>query len=137
MKKILFFFLTTTFGVSMLSAQKPAIVTSNKPGWHKISEANVNFRTDKDEFKILGADKFKAIRLIVQDAPVRVEDLKVFYEGGKVEDLSVRSVFRTGSKSRIIYLKNPRRDLDKVEFVYKTIPNSKSEKARIELWGLK
>ena len=66
-----------------------------------------------------------------------MEDLKVYYEGGNTEDISVRSDFKPGSKSKVINLKNPKTELDKIEFVYKTIPHSNSDRARIELWGLK
>src|SRR5437773_536850 len=101
MKKFLFFFLATVFTVSTLNAQKPAVVMSKKSGWHKISTADVNFKTDKDEFKILGADHFKALRVKVFDAPVRIESMTVQYEGGTTETLALNSDFKAGGKSKV------------------------------------
>ena len=121
----------------MLHAQKPEIITSKKAGWHKIGETSVNFKTDKDEFLVMGADKFKAIQLKIKDAPVHIEDMQVHYDGGDKEDISVRSNFKAGSESRIIDLKPHSRGLKSVQFVYHTVPNAKADKGRIELWGLK
>ena len=137
MKKTLLILLATVFTVGVLHAQKPEVVTNHKAGWHKIGDANVNFKTDKDQFIILGADRFKAIQVKVDDAPVRIEDMQVFYEGGSKEDVSLRSDFKPGGESRVVDLKNGSAELKKVMFVYKTIPNSTADKAHIELWGLK
>jgi hypothetical protein len=137
MKKTLLILLVTFLTVGVLHAQKPEVVTNNKAGWHKIGDANVNFKTDKDQFIILGKDRFKAIQLKVDDSPVRVEDMQVFYEGGAKEDVSLRSDFKPGSESRVIDLKNGSSELKKVVFIYKTVPNATADKAHIELWGLK
>ena len=137
MKKILFVLAVNFFAMSMLQAQKPEIITSNKPGWHKIGEANVDFKKDKDQFLVMGADKFRSVQLRVSDAPVHIASMQVYYEGGQKEDVSLRSDFNPGSESRVINLKNHRRGLKKVAFVYHTVPNRKAEKGHIELWGLK
>ena len=138
MQKFLFILAAALiFSSVALQAQKPEVITNKKAGWHKIGEAKVDFKSDKDEFLILGADKFKALRVEVTDAPVHMEDMEVQYEGGTKEDISLRSDFKTGSKSRVIDLKNNNAELKKVSFVYHTVPNSKADKAHIELWGLK
>src|SRR5205809_2361116 len=137
MKKTLLILFATVFTVSVLHAQKPEVITNNKPGWHKIGDATVDFKSDKDAFVVMGKDKFKAIQIKVTDAPVRLEDMQVSYDGGGKEDISVRSDFQPGSESRIIDLKNPSGGLNKVTFYYKTVPNAVAQKAHLELWGLK
>ncbi|HMH33166.1 MAG TPA: hypothetical protein VK543_09070 [Puia sp.] len=137
MKKYLFVLLSVFFAANVLHAQKPEVMTSTKPGWHKIGEAKVNFKTEKDEFLVLVADRFKAIRIKVKDAPIHIEDMQIHYEKGAKEDVQIRSNFNAGTESRVIDLKNHDADLKKVVFVYNTVPNSKVEKAEIELWGLK
>lgn len=137
MKKTILILLATVLTAGILHAQKPEVVTSGKPGWHKIGDASVNFKTDKDEFIVLGKDRFKSIQLKVTDAPVHVEDLQVFYEGGGKEDVAIKEDFNAGSKSRVIPLKNHSAEINKVVFIYRTKPNAKVEKAHIELWGLK
>ncbi len=137
MKKILFILCATILSVSALNAQKPEVITKNKPGWHKIGDANVDFKTDKDKFVILGADRFKSLQIKVTDAPVHIDDMQIYYEGGAKEDVALRSNLKEGTKSRVIGLKNNSAELNKVEFVYHTVPNAKVDKAHIELWGLK
>ena len=137
MKKILFVLAVSIFTGIAANAQKPEIITSNKAGWHKIGEANVNFKTEKDQFLILGADRFKSIQVRVKGAPVHIDDMEIEYDGGAKEDVSLRSNFSIGSKSRVISLKNNSAELKKVSFVYHTVSKSKARKAEIQLWGLK
>src|SRR5689334_1794634 len=63
----------------MLHAQ-PTVVASDKPGWHKIGETVVNFKSEKDNIVILGKDRFKAIKFKVKDAAIDLQDLEVYYE---------------------------------------------------------
>ncbi len=137
MKKILFIVTAVLFVSVAVHAQKPEILVSKKAGWHKIGEASVNFKTEKDEFLIMIADKFSAIRLKITDAPVHIEDMQVHYDGGDKEDINIRSDFKAGSESRIIKLQPHKKGLKTVSFVYHTVPNASAEKAHIELWGLK
>ena len=137
MKKTMLILAVAFLSFTTVFAQKPEVVTNNKPGWHKIGETTVDFKTDKDQILVLGADKFKKIQLKVKDAPIHMEDLQVFYENDTKEDVTVRSDFRAGSESRVIDLKGADRRLKKVEFVYRTVPNTKKDKAQVELWGLK
>lgn len=137
MKKILFVLAVTFFTAGALQAQKPEIITSDHAGWHKIGEAKVNFKTEKDKFVVMGADRFKKIQIRVKDAPIHIKDMEIRYDGGGKEDVTLRSNFKAGAKSRIIDLKNYSSELKSVTFVYHTVPNSKAKKAEIELWGLK
>lgn len=137
MKKTILILFATVLISSVLRAQKPEVVTSNKAGWRKIGDANVNFKTDKDEFIVLGKDRFKSIQLKVTDAPVHVEDLQVYYEGGGKESVTVNQDFSAGSESKVFNLKNNSAEINKVVFIYRTKPNVKVDKAHIELWGLK
>lgn len=138
MKKIILILSIICFvGATITHAQKPEIVTSKKPGWQKIGEATVDFKTDKDQFIILGADRFKSIQLKVKDATIHIEDMQIHYEGGEKEDVALRAGFKAGEESRVIDLKNNSAELKKVVFVYRTLPNAAVTKAEIELWGRK
>jgi hypothetical protein len=137
MKKLL---LLTTFSflfILMVKAQKPEIIMSNKPGWHKIGETTVNFKTDKDALLVLGADKFKSILIKVTDAPIHLDDLEVYYESGNKQDVQIRSDFKKGGESHVIDLNGLGRNLKKVAFKYRTVPNWKGDKAHVELYGYK
>jgi len=137
MKKTFMILAVTLLSVSFAVAQKVEVLTSNKPGWHKIGETHVDFKSDKDKIIVLGADKFKSILLKVTDAPIHLEDLQVFYDNDTQEDISIRADFQKNSESRVIDLKGGDRKLKKVVFVYRTVPNAKVDKAHVELWGMK
>jgi hypothetical protein len=137
MKRIILFLLSTFLTVGVLQAQKPEVITKNKAGWHKIGDAKVDFKTDKDKFILIGKDRFKSLRVKAKDAPVLIESMLVEYEGGVKEDISLISELFKDSDSGIIELKNSNAEIKNVTFIYRTVPNSGSTKAEIELWGLK
>ena len=138
MKKILFIsLLLSVVGFGVVQAQQPKVVTGNKEGWQKIGKANVDFKTEKDEFIIIGADRFKYLKVKVTDAPLHMESMVIHYEGGGTEEVSLRNDFKAGGESKVIDLKNASSELKKVVFVYRTATDSKSEKAELELWGKK
>ena len=141
MKKIILILLlafSPALFINSVYAQKPGVVTSDKAGWHKIGEVTADFKTDRDEIMVMGADKYKAIKLKATDAPIHITDMKVMYEGaGGTEDISVKNEFKAGGESRVINLKHSDVSIKNVSFMYHTVPNAKNEKAHVELWGLK
>jgi hypothetical protein len=118
-------------------AQKPAVVTSNEAGWHKIGEVTASFKMQNESIAVLGADRFKAIRLKVTDAPINIDRIQVFYENGDMEDFNVANTLQEGDETRTLDLKGTTQELKKVVFTYKTLPNFNNEKAHVELYGLK
>ena len=120
-----------------LQAQKVEVVTNDKPGWHKIGETHVDFKSDKDVVKVWGADHFKALQIKAVDAPVHIESMQVSYENGELEDIPVRFDFKKGTESRAIDLKGTEKRIKEITFVYRTAPNSNDKAAHIEIYGLK
>jgi hypothetical protein len=137
MKRMILLLMTTFLTFTALHAQKPEVITKSKPGWHKIGDAKVDFSTDKDKFILLGKDRFKALKIKVNKAPVHIENMQVEFEGGATEDISLASEFKTGGQSRVIDLKNKDKEIKNVSFVYRTVAGSGTKKAEVELWGLK
>ncbi|MBV9961862.1 MAG: hypothetical protein JO072_06400 [Parafilimonas sp.] len=137
MIKTMFLLAAAVISITSLKAQKVAVVTTDKPGWHKIGETTVDFKTDKDKLYVLGNDHFKSIILKAVDAPVHIENLEVVYGDGEPEEIPVRFDFKAGSESRNIDLKGYDRKIKEINLVYRTVPNWKGEKAHIEIWGLK
>lgn len=118
-------------------AQKPAVVTGNEPGWKHIGQTTASFKMQNESISVLGADEFTAIKLKVSEAKLHIERLQVFYESGDMEDIDVRKHFSSGTESRVINLKHPDRDIQKISFTYRTDPNTSGEKADVALYGLK
>jgi len=122
---------------TIVFAQKPAVVSSNDAGWQHIGQTTASFATQNESIKVLGADEFTAIRLKVTEAPLHIDRLQVFYESGEMEEINVRSEINANGETRVITLKHPDRDINKVAFTYRTSKNSKGEKADVSLYGLK
>lgn len=118
-------------------AQKPAVVSSNEAGWQHIGQTTASFKSQSESIAILGADEFTAIKLKVTEAPLQIERLQVFYESGDMEEIDVRSEIGANNETKVIKLKHPDRDINKVAFTYKSAPNAKGEKADVALYGLK
>jgi hypothetical protein len=136
MKKVMVILLAFLFvQVNTIMAQKPGVVVSKKEGWHKIGETTASFKMENESIVVMGADKFKSIRLKVTDAPLNIMMLQVYYEGGEVEDIPVKSDLKAGAETRVIAIKE--KPLKKVSFTYKTTPNGEQDKAHVELWGMK
>lgn len=139
MKKIV---VNSLFTLGMLcymnvNAQKPAIVSSNEAGWQHIGQTTASFKSQNESIEVLGADEFTAIKLKVTEAPLHIERLQVFYESGEMEEIKISNEINKDAESRVIQLKHPDRDIDKVAFTYKTGPNAEGEKADVALYGLK
>lgn len=130
--------LAITVCCGALFAQKPAVVASDKTGWHKIGETTVDFARDHDEVAVLMADRFAALKFKVTDAPIDLHDLDVYFEDGSMKTVGVGFTLKAaGESSRVIDLPGSEKNLKKIVFRYKTVPNSKNQKAHVEIWGMK
>jgi len=132
---ILILLAIAAYGVA--SAQLPKVVASDKKGWHKIGETTVNFQKETDEVIILVANRFAAIQLKVEDAPINLISAEAYYESGDKQDLKIMGSIKAPGESDVINLNGGERTLKKIVLVYKTIPNYKDKNAHVEIWGLK
>ena len=123
--------------MSFATAQTPAVVLSDKAGWHKIGERTVDFKKDRDEVMVVGADRFSALQFKVREAGINLASIEVYYESGEKQDLALQTKLKAGDDSRVIDLNGGERNLKKVVFVYSTLSNMKDEKGHVEIWGLK
>ena len=137
MKNILSIVLLVLFTSGAALAQKPEVITSNKPGWHKIGETTVSLKTDKDEISVMGNDKFRSLKFRVTDQPIQLVSMTVTNESGGVQEVNVGSEMKAGHESKVIELKGGAQAIKRVAFVYHTVANSKHEQAHVELYGLK
>lgn len=138
MKKLLVVIAMALFAwnINSAHAQKPGIVLTDEPGWQKIGETVASFQSQDESIAVIGADEFSAIKIKVNDAPLHIERLQVFYESGDMEEIDVKKRIQAGAESDVFRLENPDRDIQKVAFTYNTVPNSEGEKADVELYGL-
>jgi hypothetical protein len=126
-----------SWNVHIASAQKPGVVLSNEKGWQKIGETEASFKSQDESIAVIGADEFQAIKLKVDNAPLQIDRLQVFYESGDMQEIDVQKNLQPGEETSVYKLDNPTRDIQKVAFTYHTVSNAKGDKADVELYGLK
>ena len=136
-KSIVMLFALLLTVVTYTFAQEPAIVASDKPGWHKIGEVKADFKMDSESIAVLGKDQFKAIKLKVTDAAMNIQQVTVFFESGSTQEIPVNGVLKAGVETGEYKLQSPTEEIKKVTFTYKSEPNASNEKAHVELYGLK
>lgn len=142
-KTVIIGFLALVASVGTVTAQETKtdksheLIISDKTGWHKIGEVKADFKREKEEVLVHGADRFASIRFKVTEAPIDLVSLEVYYESGDKQDVKVNTPIKAPGESRTIDLNGGERALKKITFVYKTLPNHKDEKAQVEIWGLK
>ncbi len=112
--------------------------TNTKPvagPWRFIADKQVGFGVDHDVI-LFGdlKDDFRQLKLRITDGPLKVYDMKVHFDNGSVQDVSLRTHIPQGGESRVIDLDGGLRHLRKIEFWYETKGFLRG-KARVAVWG--
>ncbi len=111
-------------GIVLMSADASAQRGRDRDDWVQLGCQQVGFRTDRDVVRVGRREgRFSAIRLVVRDNAVEMLDLKVVYANGAPDDIPVRSVIRPGDRTRPLDLRGWERSIDRVEMVYRAVPN--------------
>ena len=139
MKKVLTIILLAIVGsYGLASAQQTAVISNDTTGWYKIGEAKVDFQRDRDEIVVLGADKFKSIKLVIINSAIDLKDLEIHYETGKKQDVNINKSLKAADGTGVIDLEDGgQHSIKKIVFVYKAAANSMNDNASMEVWGLK
>jgi hypothetical protein len=129
MKKIISFFVLLFLFVSS------AVYAQN--GWRFIADRMVAFGVDHDVIVTGNSnDDFRKLKLRVTDGPLKMYDMKVYFDNGSVQDVSIRQHIRQGGESRVIDLDGGLRHIQRIEFWYETKGFLKG-RSRVAVWGYK
>jgi hypothetical protein len=109
--------------------------TSVAGTWKFIEDKLVSFGVDHDEIHLgKNKDQFRFLKLRVTDGPLRVYNMKVHFDNGDVQEVSIRMLIPMSGESRVINLEGGLRHLQKIEFWYETV-GFKDGKSRVAVWG--
>ncbi|HUR67433.1 MAG TPA: hypothetical protein VMZ03_13865 [Chitinophagaceae bacterium] len=90
-------------------------------GWFFLEDKRVGFGVDHDVIHFGNwKDDVRQIKLKVTDGPLKMFDMKVYFDNGEVQDVALRNKFMQGSESRVIDMNGGLRHLTKIEFWYET-----------------
>lgn len=138
MKKKILLVLLVIIGTANLFAQTPKVVVSDKAGWHKIGETIVNYKAEKDELLITGANRFQTLKIKVTEAPIVLNSFDIYFKDGEMQSVPVGQEIKSAGETKEIQLDGKgERVVQKVVFNYKTVGENNDKRARLELWGLK
>jgi hypothetical protein len=105
-------------------------------GWEYLGEANVDGQVDHDNIKVTAAEgTFRAIRMRVENAPIRFDRVVIHYGDGESQPIMIRSKIGAGGQTRVIDLPGDRRVIQGVEFWYERASGSPA-KPKVRLFGL-
>ena len=106
-------------------------------GWDYLGEANVDGQVDHDNIKVTAAEgRFRAIRMRVENAPIRFDRVVIHYGDGESQPIMIRSRIGAGGQTRVIDLPGDRRIIQSVEFWYERASGSPL-KPKVRLFGLR
>ena|SRR5436190_3338404 len=137
MKNIILLAMLVIAGYSKTLAQVPSVIISDKPGWHKIGETTVDFKTETDEIILIGENRFQSVKIKVIDASINLVSFVIYFESGDNQNVKIGQNIKSPGETRVVAVNGGDRSIKKIKLTYKTMPNSKDEKAHLELWGLK
>jgi len=116
------FSLTTAFTFHRPVAKAPSErVIRADAEWFFLEDKKVGFGVDHDVIHFGNwKDDVRQIKLKVTDGPLKMYDMKIFFDNGSVQDVQLRNHFNQGSESRVIDMDGGLRHLTKIEFKYET-----------------
>jgi len=91
------------------------------PGWVYLGTTHAQHMHDHDTLIVAGPhNSFRALRIHVTDAPLRVQRMLVTYENGGPEEVPIRAKIPKNGMSRAIQLHGGRRSVRQIDFWYDT-----------------
>ena len=118
---------------SMATAFTPS--KTKEGSWFFLEDKKVGFGVDHDVIHFGNwKDDVRQIKLKVTDGPLKMYDMKIYFDNGTVQDVQLRSRFNQGSESRVIDMDGGLRHLTRIEFWYETKGFARG-RSRIAVWG--
>lgn len=112
--------------INLLSAQS---------NWTVLGSAKVTGAADHDEILVTGMrGDFTAIKLMVENEGIDFDHVVVTYGNGMHDEVEIRNFIPAGGETRVIDLRGGDRVIRKVDFYYKSNPDTK-RKGKVVLYG--
>lgn len=107
----------------------------DRAGWDQIGTRQVDLRGDHDVIRPADAGRFRSIRFLVDGANIEVFDVRITFGGGETFSPPTRSYFRERSRSRDIDLPGAARNIQQIDFFYRSVGGSGQGKAAVHVYG--
>jgi hypothetical protein len=114
------------------SSNKTLVV---EDGWDLLARQKVNFVKDKDVIEITNENRYTTIKFRVEDRDVRINDLKIYFNNGDKLEPAMDDIIAADQYSRDIDIAREGRQIDKIEFKYRTTGNVLKGRANVLVLG--
>lgn len=109
---------------------------AQKDRWVTLGSLHVGDRAERDTLNVgVKRGRFEAVRLGAKGRAIQFHDLKIHFENGDVQDVSVRNVVKAGDWTRAIDLEGGDRNIDKIVLRYDAQTARRGRGARILIRG--
>jgi hypothetical protein len=105
--------------------------------WVFLAEGKAAHLREKDVFKIKSRDKFSALKLYVYHKSVSIKSVDVMLVNGDVLTPAIDGRIGAGERSRTIDLSSEGRQIEKITIRYKSDGKLFSNKALVQVGGLR
>lgn len=131
-----FFLGSILFAALLIAVTAFTPLTDSKDGeWFFLGDKKVGFGVDHDVIHFGNwKDDVRQIKLKVSEGPLKMYDVKIYFDNGTVQNVELRNRFTQGSESRIIDMDGGLRHLTKIEFWYETKGFARG-RAKVSVWG--
>jgi hypothetical protein len=114
--------------------EKTTFAAASPTAWEVLGSRSVRYGTDHDIITVSSDKWYQGIYFKVTDAPIKINDMKVYFDNGDKFDVSIRGMIKENGHSRTIELPGGQRRITKVEFSYETLGSNRGT-ANLTLWG--
>ena len=113
-------------GVAVVVGASLLSVGTAQARWEQLGCRKVGFLVDRDVVPVGRlAGRYEAVRLSVANNAIFLNDVKVVYANGQMDDYPVRTQVPAGGLTRAIDLKGERRAIKQIELTYRSRPSFK------------
>ena len=106
-------------------------------GWELLGEEKVDFIRDKDEIIVKSRSLFTAIQFKIEDKEVRLNYLKIHFQNGDKLEPNLKDIIGADETSPVIQLSAEGRQIDKIEFKYRSVGKIFGSRASVLVLGKK
>ena len=118
-------------GIISLTSCSSRRTVGVEEGWDLLSDRKVNFVRDKDEVAVNTRNEYTALRFKVERRDIHLSDLKIYFQNGDKLEPNLNEDIRAGEYSRTIELGREGRNIDRIEFKYRTVGNLLKGRANV------
>lgn len=121
-----------SFTRSTLKTSAPARAITAFGDWDEVGDKALDFTTGNETILFPSISKdYNQLKIRVTEGTLRVFDVKLYYDDGEFQTITMNQNFRDGGESRTLELTAPGHALVKFEFTYDVNVSDRGHKARL------